>query len=361
MDESSQIELVRPAFTGSLPAVTSITECRTDYLYWAVSRLGAVRPVMQTVTSPTAKPKHDAVSISRSSPGRKGRTGRRNCANFVNQMPLSARTIPVGLILGWPTGAEHASSQIVGDLALAIAGSSVFWPMFTKNDWNKEIALKPLSIKWKAALGATALAVALIGIVSAIQVNFLRRDIADVLSAQQFTLATQAAHDLDGKLAASLNALARSADSLPRDILTDPDKVRNFYAQRPAMFVVFDDMLLMRTDGQVIADYPQIAGRTNVNVADRRYFQQVLATGKPVISEPVIGKLRHEPIVNMAAPVLGQDGKVLGVLTGVLRLEKDNILGQLASAKVGKTGRSEERRVGKECAMECRSRWSPYH
>ena len=25
------------------------------------------------------------------------------------------------------------------------------------------------------------------------------------------------------------------------------------------------------------------------------------------------------------------------------------------------TPRSEERRVGKECAMRCRSRWSPYH
>ena len=24
-------------------------------------------------------------------------------------------------------------------------------------------------------------------------------------------------------------------------------------------------------------------------------------------------------------------------------------------------GRSEERRVGKECANSCRSRWSPYH
>ena len=24
-------------------------------------------------------------------------------------------------------------------------------------------------------------------------------------------------------------------------------------------------------------------------------------------------------------------------------------------------GRSEERRVGKECASKCRSRWSPYH
>ena len=27
----------------------------------------------------------------------------------------------------------------------------------------------------------------------------------------------------------------------------------------------------------------------------------------------------------------------------------------------GKTGRSEERRVGKECSSPCRSRWSPYH
>ena len=29
--------------------------------------------------------------------------------------------------------------------------------------------------------------------------------------------------------------------------------------------------------------------------------------------------------------------------------------------QVGLVGRSEERRVGKECALLCRSRWSPYH
>src|SRR3546814_16081920 len=28
---------------------------------------------------------------------------------------------------------------------------------------------------------------------------------------------------------------------------------------------------------------------------------------------------------------------------------------------VGEPGRSEERRVGKECVSTCRSRWSPYH
>src|SRR3546814_7786186 len=29
--------------------------------------------------------------------------------------------------------------------------------------------------------------------------------------------------------------------------------------------------------------------------------------------------------------------------------------------RLGKGGRSEERRVGQECVSTCRSRWSPYH
>src|SRR3546814_18275523 len=32
-----------------------------------------------------------------------------------------------------------------------------------------------------------------------------------------------------------------------------------------------------------------------------------------------------------------------------------------SSAATAESGRSEERRVGKECVSTCRSRWSPYH
>ena len=32
-----------------------------------------------------------------------------------------------------------------------------------------------------------------------------------------------------------------------------------------------------------------------------------------------------------------------------------------ASSALAQQGRSEERRVGKECTEQCRSRWSPYH
>src|SRR5881396_4428637 len=35
--------------------------------------------------------------------------------------------------------------------------------------------------------------------------------------------------------------------------------------------------------------------------------------------------------------------------------------GAPAGVATGRGGRSEERRVGKECFVPCRSRWSPYH
>src|SRR3546814_18137172 len=45
-----------------------------------------------------------------------------------------------------------------------------------------------------------------------------------------------------------------------------------------------------------------------------------------------------------------------------LRNSKSPELGQSSgTASLPAGGRSEERRVGKECVSQCRSRWSPYH
>src|SRR3546814_18642358 len=42
----------------------------------------------------------------------------------------------------------------------------------------------------------------------------------------------------------------------------------------------------------------------------------------------------------------------------ILIVDKTTKTGQFSA---GEAGRSEERRVGKECVSTCRSRWSPYH
>ena len=43
------------------------------------------------------------------------------------------------------------------------------------------------------------------------------------------------------------------------------------------------------------------------------------------------------------------------------RLYEQLIDAERAELLIGPFGRSEERRVGKECSLTCRSRWSPYH
>ena len=43
------------------------------------------------------------------------------------------------------------------------------------------------------------------------------------------------------------------------------------------------------------------------------------------------------------------------------RLMTERMLDALARLDISLIARSEERRVGKECAITCRSRWSPYH
>ena len=65
--------------------------------------------------------------------------------------------------------------------------------------------------------------------------------------------------------------------------------------------------------------------------------------------------LRGVEILNNAVKVtLGPKGRnvVLDKSFGAPRITKDGVT-------VAK--RSEERRVGKECGLLCRSRWSPYH
>src|SRR3546814_15271715 len=59
--------------------------------------------------------------------------------------------------------------------------------------------------------------------------------------------------------------------------------------------------------------------------------------------------------VVMAQPDIHHIGRIFAVYMAI-----DGV-GKVADIHELSPGRSEERRVGKECVSTCRSRWSPYH
>src|SRR3546814_2461973 len=71
------------------------------------------------------------------------------------------------------------------------------------------------------------------------------------------------------------------------------------------------------------------------------------AGGAPTARPPVHEQLRDRALVEDPDPRL-----VVAELGLVLLLQRDDLLLQ---------GRTEERRVGKECVSTCRYRWSSYH
>ncbi|MRV70945.1 response regulator [Duganella sp. FT92W] len=197
--------------------------------------------------------------------------------------------------------------------------------------------MKPLGIKVKVALATSITSVVVVGFVTAMQMRKLEEDFTRVLFSQQTALINRTAEELDDKLNMLLGIIAMSAKMQPPAIAQDSAALRAYYADR-AVLSLFDDILVLDPKGQVIADLPEVAGRTQVNAGDREFFKRVLATRQPLIAEPVIGRSGKQPIVQMIAPVLDRKGEVQAVLIGVLRLYKDNVLGHLRTAKVGRTG-----------------------
>ena len=194
-----------------------------------------------------------------------------------------------------------------------------------------------LSIKTKVALAASVACALTIMLLTGLQLMQMRDDFRRVLYDQQTALINRTAEELDDKLATLTNVLARSADNQPHELMASGGLLRAFYAKR-SILALFDDVLVLDAHGIVVADIPEVPGRAGIDASDRAYFKKVLETRKAFITDPVIGRAQKQPVVQIVAPVIGADGHVEAILVGVLRLYKDNVLGHLRQAKVGRTG-----------------------
>ena len=182
-----------------------------------------------------------------------------------------------------------------------------------------------LSLKTKGTMVATLLGLSpilLIGALSYAQINNSLRSqtahdqkvkaiqIADKFNRFIFerngdieVLATQPIF-IDAKLSAAIPA-------------ADKNKLLNQYIES---YQIYDSIALFDLKGNPLA---QSKGAALTNHLDRKYFQEVLKTGKTVISEPQISESTGKTVIHFAAPVKDlTSGQIIGVIRSRAPVEK---------------------------------------
>jgi len=198
--------------------------------------------------------------------------------------------------------------------------------------------MKQPSLKTKVTLVVTSSFVALLVLVSAIEMVRVRADLGEVLGQQQFSLVSRVADEIDSRLVSTQEALIAASASIPPDILGDPVRLRRYLEARRGLQTLFDGVFVYSPKGIVLVDVPNI-GASGRSVADRDHFRQTLKERRPLISAPYIARVVNQPVIVLTAPVLRRDGEVAAILSGTLNFLKPNFLGRLATASVGQTGR----------------------
>jgi len=203
---------------------------------------------------------------------------------------------------------------------------------------GKKDPMKNLSIKLQLSLGAMIMAVLLLLSHLALQFQVMRMDIVQRIENHEFRQLTDFAKHLDEKLKDGVDMLSHVALHAPQVNVGKADLLEKFLQREQALLTIFDDLYVFDAQGLLLADWPIKPGRRGLNMASRDYIQDVISTGKAVISKPILGQATRQPIVVVATPILDEHKQLVGIMGGVLNLHKPNLLGSIASRKNGHTG-----------------------
>lgn len=193
----------------------------------------------------------------------------------------------------------------------------------------------------KARLILFALLLVLLGLVlrTILLTSFLHDELQQLVAAQQLSIASYVAQDLDAKIKTRQELVHILAEQLPKGLLRQPDALAAWLARRHDIHPLFSaGLIVVSPKGVAVSDYPVIAGRRGTAYADRDWFRAVRNSGLAAMGVPTMGRATHLPVIAMAAPIKDEQGLVVGVLAGITALAAPGFLDLVEKHKVGETG-----------------------
>ncbi|MFP3976980.1 ATP-binding protein [Marinobacter sp. KMM 10035] len=124
------------------------------------------------------------------------------------------------------------------------------------------------------------------------------------------------------------NVLSQFASILSTEgQLFSPERLTNLLKKQKNLEELFPHSLSVLTpEAVLIAENIFSPGRLGTHYADRPHWQEAINTQRPVISRPLIGRATGVPLMVFIAPIKGDNGELLGFLSGTLRMHQSLLI-----------------------------------
>ncbi|WLD57917.1 response regulator [Salinispirillum sp. LH 10-3-1] len=87
-----------------------------------------------------------------------------------------------------------------------------------------------------------------------------------------------------------------------------------------------DGLLVFDGSATAIAERDFVPNRLGTNYADRMHFQRAEGSKKPVISEPILGRVTGLPLLSFLHPIISYEGNIIGYIGGTLDLSNTPLM-----------------------------------
>ena len=189
---------------------------------------------------------------------------------------------------------------------------------------------------------ALGVATALVGILVRyfIALPMLQEQVRELAEAQQSAIATYIASDVDHNITSRLELIGQFAADLPPELASHPERLQAWIKDRQRINPAFNGGLLAvpPDGGGLLAEYPVISGRSQLDYAASDWFTAATRDRKPVMGKPFRGRASNEPAIVFATSVRDGNGKVVMVLAGVALLQAPGFLERMQETRLGETG-----------------------
>ncbi len=200
-----------------------------------------------------------------------------------------------------------------------------------------------LSLPTRLALAVTAALIVVMLVAGILATRELRRKLFGLVSANLTEIIGHLADSLDADLKARLDLLAREAAELAG---SDPEGMAAHLRERgrELAFAFDGGVIAVDEEGKVSADSLDRTGWGETNLAEEEFFQRTFVLGNGVASEPFrlplpgVAAGGRPAVVAFTAPLHTPEGRMRGVLAGLVNLGENRLFKLITEVGVGSAG-----------------------